>query len=45
MISGKECAPWHYGRLSDQGAVDLAQSGDVRAAEHLLYKYRSLVRT
>ena len=45
MISGKECARWRYGCLSDQGVVDLAQSGDLRAAEHLLYKYRSLVRT
>ena len=45
MISGKERAAWRYSRLSDQGVVDLAQAGDFRAVEHLLYKYRSLVRT
>jgi RNA polymerase sporulation-specific sigma factor len=31
--------------LPDQAAVELAQAGDIRAAEYLLYKYRSLVRT
>ncbi len=34
-----------YSRLPDQAAVELAQAGDIRAAEYLLYKYRSLVRT
>ena len=33
-----------YNRFSDLRAVKLAQSGDIRACEHLLYKYRSLVR-
>lgn len=34
-----------YDRLCDQDIVKLAQEGDVRASEHLLYKYRGLVRT
>ncbi len=34
-----------YDRLPDQAIVEIAQDGDIRAAEHLLYKYRSLVRT
>ena len=34
-----------YDRLSDPAAVVLAQSGDRTAVEHLLYKYRGLVRT
>jgi RNA polymerase sporulation-specific sigma factor len=34
-----------YDRLLDQAIVEVAQDGDIRAAEHLLYKYRSLVRT
>lgn len=34
-----------YHRLSDTHVACMAQSGDVRACEHLLYKYRSLVRT
>jgi RNA polymerase sporulation-specific sigma factor len=34
-----------YGRLCDQDIVRLAQTGDIRASEHLLYKYRGLVRT
>jgi len=34
-----------YSRLPDQNVVELAQAGDIRAAEYLLYKYRSLVRT
>lgn len=34
-----------YDRLSDQAIVGLAQAGDINASEHLLYKYRSLVRT
>lgn len=33
-----------YGRLSDRAVVDRAQSGDARAIEYLLYRYRSLVR-
>ena len=34
-----------FDRLSDQAIVEIAQTGDIGAAEHLLYKYRSLVRT
>jgi len=35
----------HYALLTDQEIVRIAQSGDELAAEYLLYKYRSLVRT
>ncbi|MCL5104550.1 MAG: RNA polymerase sporulation sigma factor SigH [Armatimonadetes bacterium] len=35
----------YYDRLPDQMVVSLAQAGDASATEHLLYKYRSLVRT
>ncbi len=34
-----------FDRLSDQTLARLAQAGDLRAAEYMLYKYRSLVRT
>lgn len=34
-----------YDRLPDVSTVALAQAGDVRACEYLLYKYKSLVRT
>lgn len=34
-----------YNRLADSGVVALAQGGDIRAVEFLLYKYRGLVRT
>ncbi|MCX6343709.1 MAG: RNA polymerase sporulation sigma factor SigH [Armatimonadetes bacterium] len=34
-----------YDRLPDQAIVEIAQDGDIRAAEYMLYKYRSLVRT
>jgi RNA polymerase sporulation-specific sigma factor len=34
-----------YERLRDQAIIRLAQAGDVRACEYLLYKYRNLVRT
>lgn len=34
-----------YDRLPDQVVVKLAQAGDIRASEFLLYKYRGLVRT
>jgi RNA polymerase sporulation-specific sigma factor len=34
-----------YDRLCDQTVVGLAQMGDRRASEYLLYKYRGLVRT
>ncbi len=34
-----------YSCLSDQEIVAIAQAGDDQAAEYLLYKYRSLVRT
>lgn len=34
-----------YSNLSDQEIVRVAQAGAQSAAEHLLYKYRSLVRT
>lgn len=32
-----------YSRLGDRCVLGLAQSGDMRACEHLLYKYRGLV--
>jgi len=35
----------HYALLTDQEIVKIAQEGDELAAEYLLYKYRSLVRT
>lgn len=34
-----------YSHLSDAQVAELAQSGDIRACEYLLYKYRGLVRT
>ncbi len=34
-----------YDRQTDQSIVGLAQAGDTSASEHLLYKYRGLVRT
>ena len=34
-----------YDRLSDKRVVEMAQTGDGGALEHLLYKYRGLVRT
>lgn len=34
-----------YATLTDQDIVRIAQAGDEQAAEFLLYKYRSLVRT
>ena len=34
-----------YDYLPDHGVVSLAQAGDPQACEHLLYKYRGLVRT
>ncbi|MHB9037450.1 MAG: RNA polymerase sporulation sigma factor SigH [Armatimonadota bacterium] len=34
-----------YAILTDQDVVSIAQRGDERASEFLLYKYRSLVRT
>jgi RNA polymerase sporulation-specific sigma factor len=35
----------NYSHLDDQQIVELAQRGEESAAEYLLYKYRSLVRT
>ena len=35
----------HYALLTDQEIVRIAQFGNEQAAEYLLYKYRSLVRT
>jgi RNA polymerase sporulation-specific sigma factor len=35
----------YYSNLKDQQIVERAQHGDEAAVEHLLYKYRSLVRT
>ncbi|MBI2844647.1 MAG: RNA polymerase sporulation sigma factor SigH [Armatimonadetes bacterium] len=35
----------YYGDLTDQEIVQIAQAGAQSAAEYLLYKYRSLVRT
>ncbi len=37
--------PSYYAHLSDQEIVEIAQAGVTTAAEYLLYKYRSLVRT
>jgi RNA polymerase sporulation-specific sigma factor len=34
-----------YSHLPDSRTAELAQKGDIRACEHLLYKYRGLVRT
>ena len=45
MRSQKQLASCRYDRLSDRVAVVMAQSGDTSAVEHLLYKYRGLVRT
>lgn len=45
MNSARDTVGSCYDRLPDCKIVELAQSGDVRATEHLLYKYRSLVRT
>jgi RNA polymerase sporulation-specific sigma factor len=46
-IFSDERKPPHtcYDRLPDQQVVRIAQSGEERAVEYLLYKYRSLVRT
>jgi len=38
-------SPANYSRLCDQEIVRCAQSGEIEAAEYLLAKYRSLVRT
>ncbi len=35
----------NYSTLTDTRAAEMAQRGDIRACEHLLYKYRGLVRT
>ena len=35
----------NYERLPDKSVVRLAQAGDRRACEYLLYKYRGLIRT
>lgn len=45
MRSRKYIGDSQYDRLGDQMIVKLAQAGDIRASEFLLYKYRSLVRT
>ena len=45
MSSRRQLADYRYDRLPDQAAVMMAQSGDMSAVEHLLYKYRGLVRT
>ena len=34
-----------YANMTDQEIVEIAQEGMQSAAEYLLYKYRSLVRT
>lgn len=42
----ERCLPQaSYGILTDQDIVSIAQRGNEQAAEYLLYKYRSLVRT
>ncbi|HOK54444.1 MAG TPA: RNA polymerase sporulation sigma factor SigH [Armatimonadota bacterium] len=38
-------ADCYYANMSDQEIVEIAQAGMQSAAEYLLYKYRSLVRT
>lgn len=35
----------YYSHLQDQAVAKLAQAGEIPAVEHLLYKYRGLVRT
>jgi len=45
MIERRYLAEDHYDRLCDQNIVKLAQTGDIRASEYLLYRYRGLVRT
>ena len=45
MRSRKIVSDAQYDRLADQMIVKLAQAGDIRASEFLLYRYRSLVRT
>ena len=46
-ILAEEHKPIHncYDHLGDQAIVEVAQAGEQSAAEYLLYKYRSLVRT
>ena len=41
----KPLADSRFDGLCDNHIVHMAQNGDVRASEHLLYKYRGLVRT
>ena len=41
----KRVARSRYNRLSDSTVAELAQAGDRRAVEYLLYDYRGLVRT
>ncbi|MEN6520771.1 MAG: RNA polymerase sporulation sigma factor SigH [Armatimonadota bacterium] len=41
----RRMSPSCYANLSDQEIVEIAQEGVQSAAEYLLYKYRSLVRT
>ncbi len=45
MKSEESIRAWRYERLRDPTIIQLAQAGDVRACEYLLYKYRNLVRT
>ncbi|MCE5200612.1 MAG: RNA polymerase sporulation sigma factor SigH [Armatimonadota bacterium] len=41
----KQLARSCFDGMLDSDVVELAQTGDIRASEFLLYKYRSLVRT
>lgn len=45
MRMHKHIAGPRYDKLADNQIVGLAQKGDIRASEFLLYRYRSLVRT
>jgi len=45
MDAKPEIVRKRYSHLPDSCVADLAQNGDIRACEHLLYKYRGLVRT
>jgi RNA polymerase sporulation-specific sigma factor len=45
QVEERKPSPSCYAHLSDQEIVEVAQTGAQSAAEFLLYKYRSLVRT
>lgn len=45
LVSQLKSGGYRFDRLPDNGIVKIAQGGEIEAAEFLLYKYRSLVRT